>query len=345
MYKIKSIGQILIIGLVTFLSQNIFSQSVSKSGTTAASFLEIGVSAGAVGMGGAFVSIANDASALYWNASGIADIQMYEAIIVHTDWIAGTNFDFGGIVLPLGGFGSLGFSFSSLSMDDMKVTTVEQPEGTGEFFSANDIAVGISYARNLTELFAIGFTVKYIEQRIWHMSASTFAVDIGTKFRTDLLGGMVIGASISNFGAPLKMEGRDGRYFIRVDNTKLGSNERIPTTIEMDSWELPLTFQIGVSTYAVNNDNYKFLVAVDAKVPNNNYQSLNVGGELSFKDLLFLRGGYNSLFLRDGEGGLSLGVGINSKMLFSNAIVNFDYAFRDFGRIKDVHNLSVGIKF
>lgn len=345
MFKSKLANKLFLLIIIFMVNQNITAQNVSKTGTTAASFLEIGVGAGAIGMGGAFVSVANNASALYWNVGGIAELPQFEAIIVHTDWIAETNFDFAGLVLPLGTFGTIGLSFTSLSMDDMKVTTVEKPDGTGEYFSASDIAVGVSYARTLTDRFSIGFTVKYIEQRIWHMSASAFAIDAGTKFRTDLLGGLTIGASISNFGTPMQLEGRDARYFIRVDDTKQGSNDRIPTTIEMDEWELPLMMQIGISTFAFNNDTYKLRVAADALVPNNNYQSMNVGGELSFKDFLFLRGGYNSLFLTDGEGGLSFGVGLNSKMIFSDAVVKFDYAFRDFGRLQNVHNFSVGIKF
>ena len=115
--------------------------------------------------------------------------------------------------------------------------------------------------------------------------------------------------------------------------------------MELDSWDLPLLFQIGVSTYALNNSTYKLLLAVDASVPNNNYQSLNAGGELSFMDFLFFRAGYNSLMLDEAEGGLSLGVGINSKMLLSTSVVNFDYAFRDFGRLQNIHNFTVGIKF
>lgn len=345
MYKLNKTNCILLLIIALLFTQNSYAQNVSKSGTTAANFLEIGVGANAVGMGGAFVSVANDASALYWNAGGIALLPKFEAVVVHTDWIAETNFDFAGLVLPLGDFGTLGFSFTSLSMDDMKVRTVEQPDGTGELFSAGDIAVGLSYARQLTERFSIGFTVKYIEQTIWHMNATGIAIDAGTMFKTDLFGGMTIGASISNFGTPMKLQGRDGRYFIRVDDSKLGSNERIPTNLDLDSWDLPLMFQIGVSTYAFNNNTYKLLIAADASVPNNNYQSMNVGAELSFLDFLYFRGGYNSLMLSDAEGGLSLGVGINSKMLLSTAVVNFDYAYRDFGRLQNIHNFTVGIKF
>lgn len=328
-----------------FGNHSFYSQNVSRTGTTAASFLEIGVGAPANGMGGAFVGLVNDASALYWNVGGIATLNQYEVILVHTNWIADTRFDYAGLIIPLGDIGNFGLSFTSLSMDDMKVRTVEQPEGTGENFSAGDIAVGISFARHLTDRFSVGITAKYIKQTIWHMNASAFAIDAGTLFKTDLLGGMSIGAVISNFGTPMRLEGRDSRYFFRIDETKQGSNERIPVNIELDSWDLPLYFQIGVSTQAFDYDDYKLTVSADALVPNNDYQSLNVGAEFSLLDYILLRGGYNSLFLQDAEGGLSFGAGVNSKMLLSSAVVNFDYAYRDFGRLKNVHNFSIGIKF
>lgn len=321
------------------------SKDVSKVGTTAAAFLEIPAGATAVGMGGAFVSLANDASALYWNVGGISTIGKYDLHIANMTWIGDTKFTFAGLVLPLGEFGTIGLSFTSLSMEDMAVRTVEKPEGTGEFFSAGDIAFGISYARNLTDRFSIGFTLKYIQEKIWHMTSQGFAIDAGTLFKTDILGGMTIGASISNFGSSMKLDGRDTRYFIRVDEGKQGSNDRIPTNIELDSWDLPLMFRIGLSDNIVQNDIYRLTATLDAIHPNNDYESLNIGGEFAFMEFLMIRGGYNSLFLKDGEGGLSLGVGVNSTMLFSDALFQFDYAFRDFGRLQNVHMFSLDFKF
>lgn len=342
--KTKTLAKYIVIFIITAAS-GINAQNVSKTGTTAAAFLEIPVSASAIGIGGAYVGVADGASSLYWNPSGIANAESYEALINHSQWLAETNFDYAGLVLPLGSFGTLGFSYTSLNMDDMKVTSVEKPEGTGEYFSAQDIALGVSYARNLTDRFSIGFTAKYIQQTIWHMSSSAFALDIGTIFRTDLIGGMLIGASISNFGTAMKLEGRDARYFIQVDNTKTGSNDRIPVNIEMDSWELPLIFQIGVSTNIIKTENYRALIAVAAVHPTNDFESVNAGGEFSFMDVIVLRGGYQSLFLDDAEGGLTLGVGVNTKMLFSEAIVKFDYAYRDYGRLENIHSFSVSLAF
>jgi len=339
-YKILYFFTIMLI-LVSFTK----AQSISKSGTTVASFLEIGVGASALGRGSAFVSIANDASSLYWNVSGIANLKKYQFNVSHTNWIADTKFDFAGLVIPLAEFGTIGFSFTSLSMSDMKVRTVEMPEGTGEFFSSGDIAIGLSYARELTDRFLIGLTAKYIQQSIWHMHAQGFAVDFGVLFRTDLFNGMIIGAEIRNFGTPITMSGRDSRYFIRIDPNKQGSNDQIPTNIQMDSWDLPLAIQLGISTDAIKTYSYILNIAVDAIHPNNNYESINLGTELTYNKFLFLRTGYRSLLLKDGEGGFSFGFGITSESIFSNLLVKFDYAFVDFGRLKNIHSFTVDVSF
>ncbi len=335
---------IILISLNTTFAQS-GSVGVSKVGTTAATFLEIGIGASANGMGGAFVSLSNDATALYWNTAGVANIKRDEAYVVHTNWIADTKLDYAALVLPFGELGTLGFSYTSLSMPDMKVRTVQMPEGTGEYFSAGDLALGISYARSLTDRFSIGFNAKFIQENIWNMTANAFAMDFGTLFKTNLFGGMTIGASISNFGTRMKLAGRDTRTFSRVDRNKLGSNPRIPYQIALTSWNLPLFFRIGVSTNAINSKDFKWTIAVDALHPNDNYESVNVGTEITYQGFLTIRGGYQSLFLVDHEGGLSFGIGLNSKTLFSNNIVSFNYAYRNFGKLKSIHMFSLGISF
>jgi hypothetical protein len=321
------------------------SNNVSKTGTVAAPFLEIPVGASAIGMGTAFVSIANDVTALYWNVAGIAAMQQNEAAAIHTNWIANTKFDFAGVVIPIGGVGTIGVSVTSLGMDDMMVRTVEKPDGTGEYFSAGDLAVGLSYARQLSDRFAIGFTAKYIQQNIWHETAYAFAVDVGTAFRTDLIGGLVIGASVSNFGTSMKMSGRDTRTFARVDPTKLGSNEQVPYNVELEAWDLPLLFQFGLSTNVLKTDDYRVTVAVDALHPSDNYESVNIGTEFAFQDFLYVRGGLHSLFLDAAEGMYSFGVGVASSSLFGSTNIRFDYAFRDMGRLQNIHVFSLGVRF
>lgn len=320
--------------------------NVSKSGTSAASFLEIQVGAAAVAMGGAYVSQANDATGLYWNAAGVTHLTRNEVFVSHTDWIADTKFNYAAFVMPLGpSVGVLGISLTSLSMEDMMVRTVDMPEGTGEFFSANDLALGVTYARQLTDRFSIGFTGKYIQESIWHESAHAIAADLGTSFKMDLFGGLIIGASLTNFGTSMQLSGRDTRQFIRIDPTIQGSNDRIPFDVELDAWSLPLSFQLGISTNVARTENLRWTVAADAIHPSDNYESLNVGSEFAYKESFFVRGGYHSLFLDQSEGGLSVGAGIAIPTGFTTGSVKADYAFRDMGRLAGVHVFSLAVQF
>lgn len=322
----------------------VFSQSISKVGTTAATFLEIGVGP-SNGMGGAFVSIANDATALYWNVAGIATLDRNDVSISHMNWLAGIGLDYAALAIPLGDFGTIGASLTSVTMGQQKVRTVDLPEGTGEYYTASDIAVGISYSRSLTDKFSIGITGKYIQETIWHMGSNAIAFDFGTLLKTDLIGGLTIGASLSNFGTKMKLSGIDTRTYYSVAPEQLGTNSQIPYVIALDSWSLPLLFRIGVSTKVVNNNTFQWVVAADALHPNDNYESLNVGSQLSYQGFLFARIGYQSLFLKDGEGGLTFGFGVTSKMLFSNTPIKFDYSYRNFGRLGYVGVFSLGIQF
>ena len=109
--------------------------------------------------------------------------------------------------MPLGDFGNIGVNATFLTMDPIERTTVIQPEGTGEFFDAASCAFGLSYARNLTDQFAIGMNAKYINEKVdYHSNASGFAVDVGVLFDTRL-SGLMLGMSISNYGTKMKLAG------------------------------------------------------------------------------------------------------------------------------------------
>ena len=74
---------------------------VNKTGTTAAKFLSIGVGAKATGMGGAFTSIADDATAMYWNPAGLGFYNTKEVYFNHSNWIADISFDYFGFTIPI----------------------------------------------------------------------------------------------------------------------------------------------------------------------------------------------------------------------------------------------------
>lgn len=317
-------------------------QRVSKVGTTAAEFLQVDVGPRAIALGGAFVARADDASALYWNPAGLARLPGMEALATHAEWLADVNFDFLGAGFRVGALGTVGVSVTMLGVPEMTVRTEERQEGTGEVFDAADLAIGLSYGRAITDRFSVGLTGKYIQQRIWHMQAQGFAFDLGTQFRTDFFGGLVIGAMVSNFGADLRLGGRDTRIFTDPNPNELGNNGRIPAAYELDAFALPLNFQFGVALQPVATRLHRVTVQADALHPSSNYESLNVGLEYGFQERIYLRGGFNGLLLTDGEGGLSAGLGVQQR-LFDGGLLKLDYAFRDVGRLGGLHVVGLGL--
>lgn len=331
--------------LISFLlfSSLGFAGGVTKVGTTAAGFLSIDVGARAVSMGGAFVAVAEDATAMYWNASGIARIEKYTLLFHHTKWLADVSHNYMGVILPVQSIGSFGVNITSLTMDDMERTTISNPEGTGEYFSVGSYALGLCFARNLTDRFAIGFNVKYINEQIYHSAASSVAFDVGTIFNTQFYG-LKIGMSITNYGSKMQMQGKDMLTQVDVNEQVAGDNENINAYLKTDEFDLPLLFRVGVAIDVLkDSENNNLLLAVDALHPNNDTESLNIGAEYAYNNMFFLRGGYNTLFAKHSESGMALGAGLSINA--GNTSVMFDYAYHDFGILNDVQIFSVGLAF
>ena len=181
-------------------------------GTSGAQFLKIPVGARAAALGGAFTSSGDDASALFWNPAGIVGVKGGALTVSHEEWWAGSRLNHAAYVQSFGEIGSFGLSFTMMAMDKTEVTTEEDPEGTGQYFDAQDLMLGITYARKLTDDFSVGITAKYVHQRIWNESASGFAVDVGTQYHIGF-SDLRLGMSVTNFGGDLTFEGRD----LRVD--------------------------------------------------------------------------------------------------------------------------------
>ena len=313
-------------------------------GTSAAAFLEIGVGARAQAMGGAFVSLVQDASAMYWNPAGIGKISGFETTFTHMNWLLDTNFDYAGIVVPIGGVAAVGANVIVFGTGEQPVRVVGQEEGTGEFYSTQDLAAGVSFALNFTDRFSFGINAKYINQRIWNSSANGFAIDVGALYLTQFEG-LQMGFSISNFGSDMRLSGRDLRNVLDPDILNDGV-EKIPVSFETDSFSLPLLFRFGVSYQrSLLSEQNNLTVAVDLLHPNNDEESINVGAEYLMFEAFALRAGYRSLFLGDRTSGLSLGAGLTVSPRRSDTKIIVDYAYVDWGVLNAVHNFSLGLKF
>ncbi|MFA3783465.1 PorV/PorQ family protein [Melioribacteraceae bacterium 4301-Me] len=335
----KTNNLILLVVLIVF--QSIMNAQTVKTGTTAAQVLKIGVGGRATAMGGAYTAVADDITSMYWNPGGLASLKSNEAYFNHALLYADIGFDYASFASNIEGFGTLGASVTVLSVDEMPVRTIERPQGTGEFFDVGSMVIGLSYARYLTDNFSIGFNAKYIREFIYNMSSTGFAVDVGTIYRIPILNELRIAASISNFGTKMRLEGRDA---IVITRSGAGGDNLINSHLELDEFDLPLLFRFGLSSDIIKHNDSRLTLAVDAVHPNDHTEYINSGAEFAWNESVFIRAGWNALFERDSEKGLTLGIGFNYRLANYITFI-FDYAYEDYGRLTEVHFFSAGIKF
>lgn len=331
----KNMNRITIYLLLLFLIASPAIHAQSRVGTTAAPFLTMGVGAKNLALGHAGTVNTNGAEALFWNPAGIslqteAETSSSGFLSVNKLFVD-VNAYGSGLVFPIGkdsgkNFG-LGINF--VDYGRMKVRTVEDQNGTGATFGAHDLSIGISYAQNLTDAFNFGGTVKIVQQKIYDMSASTFAFDFGFILRTEYLNGMVIGGSISNFGGKMQMDGINSEKFIDIDPTQEGDNANVPARAYMDEWDLPLSFRFGVKFPIIKTNNLKFDILSDVQQSNDNELNLDSGSQLSYvtKTVKFhTRVGYKDLGLGDNiDAHLSYGAGFTLRTN-SGVAIGVDFA-------------------
>ncbi len=130
-----------------------------------------------------------------------------------------------------------------------------------------------------------------------------------------------------------------------IDPLIAGNNGNISADLRTEAFDLPLLLRIGVSLDILQGtqDNH-LILSIDALHPNDNKECLNVGGEYTYKNQVFLRVGYKSLFSPDSQQGLTLGGGLQLG-ISSGRKLALDYAYQDFGILTNVQRFSIGFTF
>lgn len=310
----------------------------SNLGSSGAKFLSIPVGARAAGMGGAVIGTADDASAVFWNPAGIARLTGTALHFSSLDLYGQFGMSAASVVQNLGDAGTIAASYTSLTMKKTEITTELQPEGTGRFFDAQDIAIGLTYSRALSTEFSAGLTVKYVNQRIWNEVAEGVAFDFGTQYKVNFQN-LVIAMSMSNFGGDIRFDGED-LNITYLQNKDYPVSRLAPGRLQTSGVPLPLIFQVGVAMDLERNELFSIRGEIDATHPNDADERVNVGTEIGFLDRLYLRSGYR--FNYDDEG-FTLGGGFTAQI--GESIVRFDYAYAQFDLLPNLHRYSVGLEF
>jgi hypothetical protein len=301
-----------------------------RAGTASGTFLAIGVGARAVGMGEAFVAVANDPSAIYWNPAGLASLQRQEIGLHHVSWPADINYESLIYVLPVRKLGgSLGFQFNVLSTE-IDETTEFQPFGSGRSFIYSDAVAGVTYARRWTDKLLIGAGGKWVREDLGSdvggPVTNAFLVDIGSIYYLGY-GSVRIATALSNFGSQMK----PGGDFVSPVSGEVRS---------YDGFDPPTLFRYGVAFEPIENSDQRLTTSLEVNQPADNAQVIKLGAEWVWERRLALRTGYN---FNSDEMNFSAGAGLYASVGATK--LNIDYAFTDAGFLGSVNRLSLGVRF
>ncbi|MBN2367372.1 MAG: PorV/PorQ family protein [Calditrichaeota bacterium] len=320
----------LIAGLIFFVMPA-KGEELKKIAQTGMKWLSIPIGARASSLGGAFTALSNDASSIFWNPAGLALTRNGHAFLTQTQWIADINVNAGVVSYNFPDIGVIGVSFSAVDWGDFHGTrrTAAGFEETGAFSPTNWF-VGLGYARSISDRFSIGGHLKYLYEKLgtqlsgsmdnpeqYTAEMNLMAFDIGTIYYTGF---------------------RDLRFAMSLQNF---SQER---KYRVEHFPLPLTFKFGMAMNVtglwIPESDHGITFAVDALHPRDYSERLHFGLEYSFKEMVFLRGGYKTNY--DVEdltlgGGILYGVG---GMAFA-----LDYCYQTFKYFDDVHMFSFDFQF
>lgn len=319
---------IILISLILAMTPPLFPRK--KLAQTGFKFLSVTSDARGGALGDAMTTIESGSSALFFNPACMARLNgRFDATFSMNSWIADIQHNAFSLAFSpaTGRYGVFGVSFTNVDYGNVIGTMVwgnEQGFIETGTIKPSAFAVGVGYAKALTDKFAVGGQVKIATQNLGnsfivigndslgvkHNIAASTSFDFGTTFRTGFKS-LVFGMSLRNY-----------------------SDEIV---YEREGFQLPLTFRMGLSMNVLDLMNVPAktmacVVSVDAVHPRDYPEQVMVGVEYRLMNMFSLRAGYIN---PSDERHLNFGFGVH---LFGATV---DYAFTPFGVFDNVQRLTL----
>ncbi len=344
--KIKN--GVFILLLVLLVGAGVGFASAPKLGTAGAVELLIPMGAQNVGMGGANIANIAGSEAIYWNPAGLSRIQNVDVGFNYMSYFADMNVSYLALGARAGKFGVVGFSLQALGIGEIPVTTIANPEGTGEIVKPTFLTLNATYARAFTDRIHFGLNAKLISEQIGDMSASAVAFDFGLQYTSPF--GVDVGVVMRNYGTKLQFDGTGIEFDSDIPFANPNATTR-KTKLDMAANDLPASLSMGVAYRYQINDMHGLHIA--GQYSNNSYtlDGLKVGVEYNLDKMFFLRGGYDYTMYpsdypsqaKEDQYGFTLGAGFH--LLLNGRNIMFDYAYRNMDLFDANQYFSISVAF
>jgi len=356
MNKLKLLKLIAIV--TATLTSIAFASGGDRVGTAGSTQLLIPVGARGIAMGQTTITDASGIDAIFWNPANLSRDNGNSVTFSHMNYIADIGVEYGAIGVNVGRMGSLALSIKSLSVGNIPVTTVNNPDGTGQTFKPEFVTTGLTYSILLSDRIAIGVTGNVNYEQLGEVSKTNISFNTGISYSNLAnIDGLSIGIVIKNLGfkssftgTGLNVAAQNGVYVYDPTGqttTLLRSGQQF-YQIQAASEDLPTTLELGVGYhYAIDGDNS---IQVNGVFQNSNYfyDEYRIGLEYAFENMIFLRGGYiitPELSDKDAkESTLTAGFGIKLG-LSNNLNLLVDYSYQKRVLFNDTHTFGVTFAF
>jgi len=296
--------KILTVIFIIFLGTGLFAQN-DGSANTGLTFLKLGVGARSIAMGDAFSSVADDGTAVIYNPARLNSGLNNNVTIMYNSAMQDLTNNYIGTKVKFNKLG-IGFGLLKTSVSDIEVRTI--PGAPIDKFDAQNISMNLALCYELYKNLTFGISSKLIYEKIYIEEASGVGFDIGTNFIKDDLS---VSFVLSNLGSI---------------NALKETSSKLPTAVRFGG------------AYNFRKNNLNFILALDGfKVLDGGKMHINSGAEIGYKDLLFIRLGYQTAYENKG---FTSGLGLKYKGIL------LDYAFIPYSDSFGTSNtLSLGFNF
>lgn len=251
-----------------------------RAGTAAFTFLKISNSPRMSAMGGTGIAVEGDAYSTNTNPASMVDLKQTTFALSNTLYFSDMQNTYLSVVFPSKRFHRWGLNIQSFRSDAMQKRTEFQPNGTGEYFYAQNLAIGASYAKILSDYFSYGVNVKYIYEGIDQYYVHSGVVDVGFLYKTDFKD-LRFAVFLNNFGVNTRIDGET--------NTLAAFNYSNP---DINAYSAPTMFKMGLSMVPYKDDKNSLMIAAELHHPNDNSENIRLGAEYSWMKVIAVRAGY-----------------------------------------------------
>jgi hypothetical protein len=270
--------------------------------STGAAFLKIPVGPRVVGIGEAAVAYVDDASALFYNPAGLANVPTFDILLSHNQWFLDMNHEYVAGAFGAKELGMFGLAFDYWGSGSIQGVNIRGESIPGYLFSAADWSLSFGYGKNISD-FSLGLGAKFIHQQHESLSTSAWAFDAGAMYKTPLEG-LKAGVAVANIGTQAKLY--------------------------EESYDLPLQARLGWRyDYSIVGVTQDFILSETEK------PGIAAGLECRPVEIVAFRVGYRTGSGYDGFSGLRAGLGLSWQG------IGVDYAFAPYGKLGMTHRISI----